>query len=87
MNPNNNAPKQDENELIRIRRDKLARLQAEGRDPFAITRFDVSHHAADVTGNYDALEGRSVSVAGRMMAKRVMGKASFCQIQDVTGKL
>ena len=87
MNPNNNAPQQDENELIRIRRDKLAQLRAEGKDPFAITRFDVTHHAAEIKENYDALEGQSVSVAGRMMAKRVMGKASFCQIQDVTGKL
>ena len=87
MNPNNNAPQQDVNELIRIRRDKLTQLQAAGQDPFAITRFDVTHHAADVKADYDALEGRSVSVAGRMMAKRVMGKASFCQIQDISGKL
>ena len=87
MNPNNNAPQQDENELIRIRRDKLAQLQAAGQDPFTITRFDVSHHAADVKADYDALEGSAVTVAGRMMAKRVMGKASFCQIQDVSDKL
>ncbi|MBP5617594.1 MAG: lysine--tRNA ligase [Clostridia bacterium] len=87
MNPNNNAPRPDENELIRVRRDKLAQLQAAGKDPFAVTRFDVTHHAADVLGGYDALEGQSVTVAGRMMAKRVMGKASFCRVQDVTGGL
>ena len=84
MNPNSNEPR-DVNELIRVRRDKLAQLQQAGKDPFVITRFDVTHHAAQVKENYDALEGKSVTVAGRMMSKRVMGKASFCHLQDVTG--
>lgn len=74
-------------EILRIRREKLAALQEAGRDPFVITRFDVSHHSSEVVSGFDALEGADVSVAGRMMVKRVMGKASFCKIQDRNGLL
>ena len=78
---------QELSEILQIRRDKLAALQAAGKDPFAITKFDVSHHSTDVTANFDTLENQDVSVAGRMMVKRVMGKASFCKIQDREGTL
>lgn len=75
------------NELLQIRRDKLAELQEAGKDPFVITEYDVTHHSTDITGNYDELEGKEVSIAGRMMSKRVMGKASFCHIQDLKGTI
>jgi lysyl-tRNA synthetase class 2 len=75
------------NELLQIRRDKLAELQEAGKDPFVITKYDVTHHSADIIGNYGELEGKEVSVAGRMMSKRVMGKASFCHIQDLKGTI
>ena len=84
----NNAAVQSQaelNEILRIRRDKLAQLQAEGKDPFQITKFDVTHHSAEVRDNFEALEGKQVTVAGRMMSKRVMGKASFCNVQDLEG--
>lgn len=74
-------------EQEQIRRQKLAALQEAGCDPFQITKYHVTHHSADVKASYDALEGQAVSVAGRMMAKRIMGKASFCQVQDLTGIL
>ena len=83
----NNNQTQDINELLKIRRDKLADLQAAGRDPFVITKFDVTHHSSDVLENYDELEGKTVTVAGRMMSKRIMGKASFCHIQDLKGSI
>ncbi len=70
-----------------IRRQKLTALQEAGADPFQITKYDVTHHGADIKANYDALEGQAVSVAGRIMAKRIMGKASFCQVQDLSGTL
>ena len=73
------------NEILKIRREKLAQLQAEGKDPFTITKFDVTHHSAEVRNNFEALEGKEVTVAGRMMSKRVMGKASFCNVQDLEG--
>ena len=76
---------QNLNELLQIRRDKLAELQAAGRDPFVITKYDVTHHSSDIRDNYDELEGKEVAIAGRMMSKRVMGKASFCNIQDLKG--
>ncbi len=76
---------QNLNELLQIRRDKLAELQEAGRDPFVITKYDVTHHSSDIRDNYDELEGKEVSIAGRMMSKRVMGKASFCNIQDLKG--
>ena len=78
---------QDMGELLRIRRDKLKALQDEGGDPFTITRFDVTHHTQDIKDNFDALEGKPVSVAGRLMSKRGMGKVSFCDLQDKTGRI
>ena len=78
---------QNLNEILRLRREKLAVLQAMGKDPFVITKFDQTHHSADIRANYDELEGQTVSVAGRMMFKRVMGKASFCNIQDLKGSI
>ena len=87
MNENhvNTAPEKELSEILQIRRDKLSALQQEGKDPFQITRFDVSHHSTDVLEHYAELEGKEVSVAGRLMVKRVMGKASFCKIQDREG--
>lgn len=78
---------QDINQLLKVRREKLADLQERGRDPFKITKFDVSHHSMEIKENYANLEGKTVSVAGRMMFKRVMGKASFCNIQDLQGNI
>ena len=76
---------QNLNELLQIRRDKLTELQEAGRDPFVITKYDVTHHSSDIRDNYNELEGKEVAIAGRMMSKRVMGKASFCNIQDLKG--
>ena len=70
-----------------FRRDKLAALQAEGKDPFEIVKYDVTHHSSDIHNNFDELEEKEVSVAGRLMNKRVMGKASFCNIQDLQGNI
>ena len=78
---------QDINQLLKVRREKLANLQAEGKDPFVITKYDVTHHSMEIKDNYETLEGKEVSVAGRMMFKRVMGKASFCNIQDLQGNI
>ncbi len=78
---------QDINQLLKVRREKLADLQERGRDPFKITKFDVSHHSMEIKEKYANLEGKTVSVAGRMMFKRVMGKASFCNIQDLQGNI
>ncbi len=75
------------NELLQIRRDKLAELQAAGKNPFVITKYDVTHHSAEIKDQYDKLEGREVCIAGRMMSKRIMGKASFCHIQDLQGTI
>lgn len=87
-NPNlSAAPEQELSEILQVRRDKLAALQQEGRDPFQITKYDVSHHSTDVLAHFAELEGKEVSVAGRMMVKRVMGKASFCKLQDREGQL
>ena len=86
-NVNNAAPQQELNELLQIRRDKLKALQDEGRDPFTITRFEVSHHAQDIKDNFDAMEGTVVRVAGRLMSKRGMGKVSFCDLQDKSGRI
>lgn len=82
-----NENQQNLNEILQIRREKLAALQADGKDPFKITKFDVTHHADEIKNNFDALEGKTVSVAGRLMSKRVMGKASFCHIQDRSGTI
>ncbi len=76
---------QNLNELLQIRRDKLKELQEAGRDPFVITKYDVTHHSSDIKDNYDEMEGKEVSIAGRLMSKRVMGKASFCNVQDLKG--
>ena len=75
------------NELIRVRREKLAELQESGNDPFEITKYDQTHHSADIKADFENLEGKTVSVAGRMMSKRVMGKASFCNLQDLKGNI
>ena len=83
----NETQQQDLGELLRIRREKLKALQDEGRDPFQITRFDVTHHTQDIKDNFDAMEGTEVSVAGRLMSKRGMGKVSFCDLQDKTGRI
>ncbi len=76
---------QDINQLLKVRRDKLKELQENGKDPFAITKYDVTHHSQEIKDNYEELEEKEVSVAGRMMSKRVMGKASFCNVQDLQG--
>ncbi len=75
------------NELLQIRRDKLTELQEAGKNPFVITKYDVTHHSAEIKDNYDKLEGQEVCIAGRMMSKRIMGKASFCHIQDLQGTI
>ncbi len=77
----------DMNQLLKVRREKLAELQAGGMDPFKITKYDVTVHSTDIKENYAELEGKEVSIAGRMMSKRVMGKASFCNIQDLKGNI
>ncbi len=82
-----NAAVQDYGELIRVRREKLAALQAEGNDPFQITKYDVTHHSAEIKEAFETLEGTTVCIAGRMMSKRVMGKASFCNVQDLMGSI
>ena len=82
-----NAPEQDLSEILKVRREKLAALRAEGRDPFKETRFDVTHYAQDIKDNFDALEGSEVRVAGRLMSKRGMGKVSFCDLQDKSGRI
>ena len=74
-------------EILRIRREKLKALQDAGQDPFTVTRYDVTHHSEEIRAEYDALEGSEVSIAGRMMSKRIMGKASFCNVQDRTGPM
>ena len=82
-----NVQDQDLNQLRKVRREKLADLQARGADPFLITKYDVTHHSQQIKDNFEELEGREVSVAGRIMQKRVMGKASFCNIQDLEGNI
>ncbi len=84
---NTNGQEQDINQLLQVRRDKLAVLQEAGKDPFQITRYDVTHHSTDIKENYGELEGKSVRIAGRIMSKRVMGKASFCNVQDLPGNI
>lgn len=82
-----NVQAQDINQLLKVRRDKLKDLQDNGKNPFVITRYDVTHHSQEVKDNFETLEGQSVSLAGRVMSKRVMGKASFCHIQDLQGMI
>ncbi|SHK72905.1 lysine--tRNA ligase [Hespellia stercorisuis] len=84
---NKNAQEPDLNQLRKVRREKLANLQAEGNNPFEIMKYDQTHHSQEIKDNYDELEGKEVSIAGRIMAKRVMGKASFCNVQDLQGNI
>ena len=84
---NNQNAQQSVGELRQIRLDKLSALQSEGNDPFVITKYDVTHHSQEIKDNYSSLEGKTVTVAGRMMSKRIMGKASFCHIQDLQGTI
>lgn len=81
------AQNQDINQLLKVRREKLSALQEAGKDPFQITKYDVTHHSQEIRDGFDALEGKKVSVAGRVMSKRVMGKASFCNVQDLQGDI
>ena len=89
MAEKNNAPEvqQDLSELLQVRREKLAALQGEGRDPFQETKFVVSHHAQEIKDHFDALEGSEIAIAGRLMSKRGMGKVSFCDLQDKSGRI
>lgn len=82
-----NVQAQDINQLLKVRREKLKELQDNGKDPFVITKYDVSHHSQEVKDNFETLEGQTVTLAGRVMSKRVMGKASFCHIQDLQGMI
>lgn len=84
---NPRGQEQDINQLLKVRREKLAALQAAGKDPFQITKYDVTHHSTDIKENFEELEGKTVRIAGRVMSKRVMGKASFCNIQDLPGNI
>ena len=85
-NNQNGAPEQ-ESQLLQIRRDKLKQLQEGGNDPFQITRFAADNDSANIKDNFDALEGKEVSIAGRLMSKRGMGKVSFCDLQDKSGRM
>ena len=85
MTQQKQTQEQDINQLLKVRRDKLKELQENGKDPFVITKYDVTHHSQEIKDNYEELEEKEVSVAGRMMSKRVMGKASFCNVQDLQG--
>ncbi len=87
MGETRNTQEQDINQLLKVRREKLATLQENGKDPFLITKYDVTHHSAEIKEGFDALEGKNVSIAGRVMSKRVMGKASFCNVQDIQGNI
>ena len=78
---------QDLNQLLKVRREKLADLQANGKDPFKIVKYDVTHHSQEIKDHFDELESQTVTIAGRMMSKRVMGKASFCHVQDLEGSI
>ena len=86
---NNKPESQVENlsEVLQVRRDKLSELQKMGRDPFKISKYDVTHHSNEVIDQYDSLEGQRVSLAGRIMSKRIMGKASFMHLQDQNGRI
>ncbi|MDO5445675.1 MAG: lysine--tRNA ligase, partial [Eubacteriales bacterium] len=86
-NSQNSQPQQDLGQLLQIRRDKLAELQARGKDPFTITKYDVTHHSQDIKDGFESLADQTVRIAGRLMSKRVMGKASFCHIQDLKGTI
>ena len=87
QNQGNGQQVQDINQLLKVRREKLAALQEAGKDPFQITKYDVTHHSQEIKDNFEALEGKRVSIAGRIMSKRIMGKASFCNVQDLQGNI
>ena len=87
QNQENGQQAQDINQLLKVRREKLAALQEAGKDPFQITKYNVTHHSQEIKDRYGELEGKSVSVAGRIMSKRIMGKASFCNVQDLQGNI
>ena len=87
MAQNNQSAEQDLNQLLKVRHDKLKDLQENGKDPFQITKYEVTSHSQEIKDHFDAMEGQTVSVAGRMMFKRVMGKASFCNVQDLQGNI
>ena len=87
QNMTTSAAQIEENELRRVRKEKLQQLQAQGKDPFAIVKYDVTHRSEEIKKEFDALQGKRVSIAGRMMSKRVMGKASFCHVQDLQGTI
>jgi len=84
---NTNVQEQDIHQLLKVKREKLANLQQAGKDPFQITKYDVTHHSTDIKNNFEELEGKTVRIAGRVMSKRVMGKASFCNVQDLPGNI
>lgn len=86
-NINNQEQELDLNQLMKIRREKLVKLQADGKDPFEIIKFDRTHNSKQIKDNFEELEGKDVTIAGRIMAKRIMGKASFCHIQDNEGRI
>ena len=87
VNATGEAQESSLSEVLQIRRDKLLDMQKEGKDPFQITKYDVTHHSEEIKAAFDELEGKEVSIAGRMMSKRVMGKASFCHVQDRQGTI
>ena len=87
QNNANGGQQQDLNQLLKVRREKLQELQDNGKDPFVITKYDVTHHSTDIKDNFEEMEGKDVTIAGRMMFKRVMGKASFCNLQDLKGNI
>lgn len=87
MAEHKNVQEQDINQLLKVRRTKLQELQENGNDPFQIMKYDVTHHSTDIKEDFESLEGKEVSLAGRVMSKRVMGKASFCNIQDLKGNI
>ena len=84
---NGAVQEQDINQLLQIRREKLTNLQEAGKNPFVITKYDVTHHSTDIKENFEELEEKTVRIAGRLMSKRVMGKASFCNVQDLPGNI
>ena len=86
-NAANNNVEKDINQLLKVRREKFKDLQDKGKDPFVITKYDVTHHSMEIKDKFEELEGKTVTIAGRMMSKRVMGKASFCHVQDIQGTM
>lgn len=87
MEQKNSTQEQDINQLLKVRREKLADLQSNGKNPFEITKYDQTHHSQEIKDNFEELQGKTVSIAGRLMSKRVMGKASFCNVQDLQGNI